>query len=52
MADEIKDGAALEKEFVSSSESLKEDPIKTALDEMDDPDAGKTDEERKELVCH
>lgn len=50
MADKVKDGHALEKEAISSDESLRDFSGKTPLDEITDPDAGKSEEERKELV--
>ncbi|KAK4494587.1 hypothetical protein PRZ48_013943 [Zasmidium cellare] len=49
MAEDLKDGGALEKEVISSDESLKDVPGKTPLDELPDPDAGLSDEERKAL---
>lgn len=50
MAAEVKDVNALEKEVISSDESLRGVPGKTPLDDIPDPDAGKSEEERKELV--
>lgn len=50
MADDLKDGHALEKEIGGSDESLKEVPGKTPLEQIEDPDAGCSEEERKLLV--
>lgn len=50
MAD-IKKEQPQEKEYVvSSTESLQDEKVKAALAEIPDPDAGKSEEERKALV--